>query len=227
MKLFKNPSFGRLSLIMIVLAFLMTPSPADAQSKSGKKRNRTTIMTTKRTQGVTLKKPSSPTPISERERTIKDLLYFPFGFLPGDVGTKEEAQEQLQSTIGYHETINGSPGVHACDKYDFTYRGIPIGTCFLDCYYNREWYLLYFETFSEANKFYTNLCNDIKGAGINLTNDKIYGGMSNRTRPVSIFKWVFVSPPEKVTEANASNIHKKDVEGLFCVEFGVYKKSTH
>ena len=49
-------------------------------------------------------------------------------------------------------------------------------------------------------------------------NDKIYGGFSNRTHPVSIFKWVSVADPEKVTEVNGSNIETPDVVGKYKVD---------
>ena len=68
------------------------------------------------------------------------------------------------------------------------------------------------------------IISDIKDAGIPLTKDKIFGGMSNRTRPVSIFKWVSVAPPEMVKEADESNIHHADVVGMYVVELGVYKR---
>ena len=62
------------------------------------------------------------------------------------------------------------------------------------------------------------------GAGIPLTKDKVYGGMSNRRKPVSIFKWVYVDPPVKVKEASSANIETADVVGMYKVELGVYKK---
>ena len=77
----------------------------------------------------------------------------------------------------------------------------------------------------EAGKFYNSLVKDIQCAGIALTQDKIYGGMSNRKRPVSIFKWVYVSPPVKVKEASPSNIETEDMVGMYKVEFGVYKRN--
>ncbi len=68
------------------------------------------------------------------------------------------------------------------------------------------------------------MVKDIQSAGIPLTKDKIYGGMSNRKKPVSIFKWVYVVPSVKVKEAGPSNIETEDVVGMYKVEFGVYKR---
>ena len=68
------------------------------------------------------------------------------------------------------------------------------------------------------------MVKDIQKAGIPLTKDTVYGGMSNRRRPVSIFKWVSVVEPVKVKEAGPSNIETPDVVGMYKVELGVYKK---
>ena len=184
--------------------------------------------TVRKTVGTALRAPSSPTSLDVKERTIKDLLYFPFGCLPHEVNTPEEAREQLTEVFGSCEKINGYEGLHINGAYDFTYRGMPIGLCYADRYNdNRQWYLFYFDSKAEADRFFTIIVNDIKGAGIPLTKDKIYGGMSNRTHPVSIFKWVSVAPPEMVKEADESNIHHADVVGMYVVELGVYKRHKH
>ena len=70
------------------------------------------------------------------------------------------------------------------------------------------------------------LVKDIKNVGIPLTNDRVYGGMSNRRNPISIFKWVYVSPPTLIKEADTSNIHGEDAVGLYTVELGVYKRAA-
>jgi hypothetical protein len=67
---------------------------------------------------------------------------------------------------------------------------------------------------------------DIQNAGIPLTKDKVYGGMSNRKRPVSIFKWVYVSTPVKVKEPGSTNIEPEDCVGMYNVELGVYKRKV-
>ena len=82
-----------------------------------------------------------------------------------------------------------------------------------------------FKTKKEADKFYNDIVRDIRGAGIPLTKDKIYGSVSNRKRPVSVFKWVFVDLPVKVKEASGSNIETADVVGMYKIEVGVYKKN--
>ena len=78
---------------------------------------------------------------------------------------------------------------------------------------------------ADADQFYRNLCNDIKNVGIPLAYDKIYGGMSNRTRPVSIFKWVYVNTPEKVKDPQGSNTDSPHLIGWYKVELGVYKRA--
>ena len=144
------------------------------------------------------KTPAIPTHIDVKERTIQDLLYFPFTCINAYMPTKEIAWQEVMDTFNTCETINGYPGLHAGESFDFTYRGITIGICFYDWYDNRTWYDFFFNTKKEADEFYNNLVNDVQGAGIPLTKDKIYGGMSNRKKPTSIFKWVSVEAPVKV-----------------------------
>ena len=172
----------------------------------------------------TLKAPSAPTPVDVRERTINDLLYFPFSCISAPMGTQESARQEVTKAFGSCETINGCPGLHADEVFDFTYRDHLIGLCFYDCFDNRTWYHFYFSEKNKANQFYNNMVKDVQGAGIPLTKDNVYGGMSNRKKPVSIFKWVFVSPPEKVKKASPSNIEPASVVGMYKVEFGVYKR---
>ena len=43
---------------------------------------------------------------------------------------------------------------------------------------------------------------------------------------MSIFEWVYVNLPEKVKEADTSNIHLPDAVGKYQVEFGVYKRKS-
>ena len=49
--------------------------------------------------------------------------------------------------------------------------------------------------------------------------------MSNRTRPVSIFKWVYVNTPEKVKDPQGSNTDSPHLIGWYKVELGVYKRA--
>lgn len=206
---------------MMLGAFLLVSSSVDAQSRTGRKRARTTTTASSRQ----LKAPAAPTPISVRERTIQDLLYFPFGYLTGYMGTKEDAEKQITAAFGQCESISMLPGLHAHDTFDFTYRDVPLGLAFYDWYEDKMFYDFYFEVKADADRFYTNLSNDIKGVGIPLTQDRIYGGVSNRTRPVSIFKWVYVSTPEKVKYIENTNADSRHLEGWYKVELGVYKRA--
>ena len=149
---------------------------AEAQNRTVKKRAKTAVKKTT----TTLKAPSSPTPLDIKERTIKDLLYFPFGCLPHEVNTPKEAMEQLTETFDMCEKINGYEGLHNNSTYDFTYLGVPIGLCYASRYDdNRQWYLFYFSSHANANSFYSKIVKDIKDAGIPLIRDNIYGGMSS------------------------------------------------
>ena len=172
----------------------------------------------------TLKAPSVPTPIEIRERTIRDLLYFPFSCISDPMTTRELAWQVVENTFGTCEAINGSPGLHAGGAYDFTYRGVAIGLCFYSWYGDRTWYDFFFSSKNEADQFYNNMVKDIQNVGIPLTKDKIYGGMSNRKKPVSVFKWVYVFPPVKVKKPGPSNIEPVDAVGKYKVELGVYKR---
>ena len=172
----------------------------------------------------TLKAPSAPTPIEVRERTIRDLLYFPFSCISDPMTTRELAWQVVENTFGTCEAINGSPGLHAGGAYDFTYSGVAIGLCFYSWYGDRTWYDFFFSSKNEADQFYNNMVKDIQNVGIPLTKDKIYGGMSNRKKPVSVFKWVYVFPPVKVKKPGPSNIEPEDAVGKYKVELGVYKR---
>jgi hypothetical protein len=172
----------------------------------------------------TLKAPSVPTPIEIRERTIHDLLYFPFSCISDPMTTRELAWQVVENTFGTCEAINGSPGLHAGGAYDFTYRGVAIGLCFYSWYGDRTWYNFFFSSNNEADQFYNNMVKDIQNVGIPLTKDNIYGGMSNRKKPVSVFKWVYVFPPVKVKKPGPSNIEPEETVGKYKVELGVYKR---
>ncbi len=209
--------------MMVMAIMLMVPATADGQTgnhrtKSSKRRATTTARRN------LPKRPDAPSALSQSGRTIKDMLFYPFACLPEDYSSKEEVQQQLSDLFGQCENINGCPGLHFSEAYDFTYRGAPIGTAFYDWMDHRQWYHFYFETKTEADRFYNILASDIKAAGIPLARDKIYGGLSNRLHPVSIFKWVFLTPSKRVKEADGSNINGPDVVGMYEVEFGVYKR---
>ncbi|MBR5654865.1 MAG: hypothetical protein IKX22_12400 [Prevotella sp.] len=206
--------FKSLSIVMMGVALLMVATPAEAQSKVGKRGARKSV-----TQA-----PLSPTSLEVRERTVKDLLYFPFGGLTGRMDSYETVQQRLMDTFEACERINGCPGLHCRGAYDYTYRGVPIGLAFFDWADNRMWYHFYFDSQADAKRFYNALAQDINGAGIPLRTDKVYGGLSNRNHPVGIFKWVYVNEPVKVKEADGSNINGQDVVGMYEVEMGVYKK---
>jgi hypothetical protein len=192
---------------ILVIVLLLSSASAMAQNSVG-----------------TLKVPSAPTPIEMKERTIQDLLYFPFSCISDPMPTREVGMQVVMDTFGTCETVNNSPGLHASGAFDFTYRGVNIGLCYYSWFDDRTWYHFYFKTKNEADQFANNLVKDIQDAGIPLTKDKIYGGMSNRKKPISIFKWVYVAPSVKVKEAGPTNIETKDVVGMYNVELGVYKR---
>ncbi len=207
---------------MLVGAFLLfSTTPVDAQSR-GKRRTATRRTTTN--SRATLKAPATPTHVGDSERTIQDMLYFPFSCLNAYMPTREIAQQEVMDTFGACENINGYPGLHAGGTFDFTYRGVPIGMCYYDWYDNRTWYHFYFDTKAEADQFYNHLVADVRSAGIPLNRDKVYGGMSNRSHPVSVFKWVNVDTPVLVKKADEANMDTPAVVGKYKVEFGVMKK---
>ena len=172
----------------------------------------------------TVKTPAQPTQIEVRERTVSDLLFFPFSCIEAPMTTKDQAWQAVKDTFGNCESVNLCPGLHAGATFDFTYRGTPISICYYDWYDKRTWYDFFFETKKEADEFYSNLVNDIRDAGIPLVKDNIYGGMSTRKKLVSIFKWVSVDVPVKVKEVSPSNIETGNHVGKYKVELGVMKK---
>ena len=200
-------------MLLLGMALFLSATPADAQKTKKGTSTRTT-----------LKEPAAPTPFDVKERTIKDLLCFPFSCITGKMDTLEDAQEQIKAVFGSCESVNLMPGLHYNDTFDFTYRGAHISVCYYDWYDNRQWYRFYFETLKEATRFYNILAQDIRNAGIPLSADKVYGGVSNRTRPVTGFKWVSVDTPKKITKADDANIDGQDVVGMYAVELGVYRK---
>ena len=74
--------------------------------------------------------------------------------------TREIAQQEVMDTFGACENINGCPGLHTNDSFDFTYRCVPIGMCYYDWYDNRTWYHFYFETKAEADKLIAEARNE-------------------------------------------------------------------
>lgn len=191
-----------------MIFLLLSPVAASAQNNGGP-----------------LRAPAEPTPIEVKERTIQDLLYFPFSCITASMPTKDVAWQTVVDTFGTCEFINILyPGLHASGAYDFTYRGVNIGICYYDWFDDRTWYDFFFITEKDADQFYGNTVKDIQSAGIPLTKDNVYGGMSNRKKPISIFKWVSVEPPVKIKEASPSNIETADVVGMYKVELAVYKR---
>ncbi len=172
--------------------------------------------------------PSSPTSITSKNRTIRDLLYFPYGCLPKEIDTKEKAQEALSSNFGSYEVINVfGIGLHKNKHFDYAYKGATLGVSYISWSENENWYRFYLKTKAEADKFYNVLVEDIIKAGVPLKKDKVYGDFSNRNHPVSIFKWVYVSPTKKIEKADNSNVDISDYVGMYCVELGVYKRNTN
>ena len=204
----KSVSFSTAWSAVVVMIMILLPASSGAQNRVG-----------------TLKALAEPTPIEYRERTISDLLYFPFSCITTKMSTKEVAYQVVTDTFGTCESINNIyPGLHTCGAFDFSYRGVAISICYYDWFDDRTWYDFFFSTKNEADQFYNNMVKDVLGAGIPLTKDNIYGGMSNRKKPVSIFKWVSVESPVKVKEVSSANIETADVVGMYKVELGVYKR---
>ena len=202
---------------------LLSSSTAEAQSRRTKKRTSTAVE--KSPSKPTIKrKHSTPTPVGDSERTIEDLLFYPFSCLNATFSSVEAVRQEIIDTFGSCESVNLSPGLHYGDAFDFTYQGVPIGVCYYDWTNDRCWYCFYFDTKAEAMIFQVNLANDIRAIGIPLAWDKIFGGVSNRSKPVSIFKWVSITDPEFIKMADTSNIDTPDVIGKYKVELGVYKK---
>lgn len=202
------------------------PSKTTATKPKPRKRTTTTTTATKPKPRLKIDIPSEPSPIGQTERKITDLLFFPLGCMPKDITTYDGLISALNSTFGKYEKVNLLDlGFHNCDVYNYTYRGIPVGVVEtrLGDGDDQNWFYFYFDTSSAATKFYNTLGNDIKATGIPLTYDRIYGGLSNRKNPVSVFKWVYIDPPQKVTEA-CCNIHTDDVIGKYFVQLGVYKR---
>lgn len=212
--------------ILLCCVLLGTLNTLNAQSKKVGKRAKTSYRSTATKKKKLVSRPASISPVDVRERTLAELLYFPFGCLSDDITTMEEAHNQVSQMFGACERININPGLHAGKYFDFTYRNVPIGTCFYNPVYDDMWYHFYFDTKQEAQQFYNNLSSDLKKAGIPLEYDKIYGGLSSRRQPVSIFKWVAVNAPELVKVADESNIHLENVVGKYQVEFFIYKRNT-
>ena len=194
----------------MALLLLLSPATSVAQHRVG-----------------TQEKPLTPTPIGDRERSIEDLLYFPFTCINAYMPTREIAWQEVTDAFGTCESMNMSPGLHASEAFDFTYRGVRIGFCYYAWYDDRTWYGFFFDTKSEADQFYDNLVKDIQGTGIPLTKDKVYGGMSNRKVPTAVFKWINVDTPVKVKEPGPSNIETADVVGKYKVELGVMKNKKN
>ena len=69
---------------------------------------------------------------AQKDRTISDLLYFPFSCISDPMTTKDQAWQAVIDTFGYCESVNLCPGIHAGSNFDFTYRGIPIAICYYD-----------------------------------------------------------------------------------------------
>lgn len=203
----KKPFFENPIILLLSIFTLLMPAVSSAQKTVGK-----------------LHAPSSPSPIEVKERTISDMLYYPLSCIESPMPSREQAVQVITDIFGSCEHINNIyPGFHAGAVFDFTYRGIPIGICYYDWYDKRTWYDFFFETKNEADKFFNKLVDDIRGAGIPLTKDTVYGGMSNRKRPISVFKWVAVDSPVKVKEVSPSNIETAAHVGKYKVSFSVTK----
>jgi len=217
----KTKSDNFWAILTLFACLLFTPASSLAQTKPAKTAQTPQVQQS----AATLIQPAAPTDLEIKERTIQDLLFFPYGCLPNTIANAEEAQNMLIETFGAYEPVNNIYyGLHRNGSFDYTYRGVPIGLSYIDWFDDRSWYEFYFDSKSEATQFYTDLTNDIKQAGIPITPDRIYGGLSNRKRPISIFKHVYVFTPQLIKKADPSNIRLENVVGKYVVEFGVYKR---
>ena len=79
-----------ITMLLAGIILLSFPVSADAQKK---------------TVGKKLQQPSSPSSIDKKERTIKDLLFFPYGCLSSTISNADEAREMLSSTFGTISSI--------------------------------------------------------------------------------------------------------------------------
>ena len=121
--------------LLLLVSMLLLPASINAQNGVANQKN-----------------PAIPTHIDVQERTISDLLFFPFSCINAYMPTRESAWQEITDTFGTCETINGYPGLHASGAFDFSYRGVNIGICFYDWYDNRTWYDFFFNTKKEADQ---------------------------------------------------------------------------
>lgn len=223
----KNHVIHLFMAFLMTCAMLLVPHATFSQSKKGGQRARVTRKhTAVRKQTPLISRPNNVSPVDVKERTLAELLYFPLGCLSTDLRTFEEVYTEATNIFGTCERVNLMPGFHHGQTFNYTYRDVPIGVCYYNPIYDEIWYHFYFDTKQEAQQFYTNLCNDLKQAGIPLAPDKIYGGLSNRNRPISIFKWVAAVPPAVAKVIEGSNITLPEAAGKYQVEFSIYKRNT-
>lgn len=173
----------------------------------------------------TLEPQTAPSDLSSKERNATDILFYPYTFQPLTVHGKDAAIAYLEAAFGYYEEINGGIGMHHSDIFDFSYLGSDIGICYVDWFDNRHYFYFFFDTKAEADKFYDLAVADIKAIGIPLKPDKVYGGVSNRKKPIDQFKWVYVYTGTKVKpDQVCCNLFREEHVGKYVVEIGVYKR---
>ena len=167
--------------------------------------------------------PEGPTSIDIKERNIRDLLYFPYGCFATDIDTEEKAKKVLTDKFGLYESDDQDHiGIHLSEKYDFTYRGIPIGRCIMGFQWYKGFYnffYFYFTSKKDADKFYSLLVGDIKKVGVVLNDHGKYGFHIEKEQTTSFFRDVRVYPAERIDNKDEQNqsVNKKDFVGMYCV----------
>lgn len=171
--------------------------------------------------------------IQVKERTIKDLLLLPYGCLSKEIDNKKKAENALTKHFGSYEIIdNYAVGLHRSEKYDFSYRGTPIGVSYIawveEEHPSSLWrYIFYFQTRNEAESFCSIIAKDIIDAGIPLKRNKTSGIMSYSDYTLNDINEVQVWHPIQVKENDADirlNEHKQDNVGMFYVNLLIRRK---
>ena len=167
----------------------------------------------------------APSPLNVTERSASDILFYPYTFMPYDINTKERALPYLETAFGEYEIVNGGIGYHRSDVFSYTFLGRPIEICYVDWYDNRHYYYFVFDTYAEAATFAAEAAKALTAEGLPLKPDKTYGGVSNRNKPIGIFKWVYVSDPVKVNANQVTDtLYTTDYVGKYVVDIGIYKR---
>ena len=171
--------------------------------------------------------------IQVKERTIKELLLLPYGCLSKEIDNSKKAEEALTKYFGSYEIIdNYAVGLHRSEKFDFSYRGTPIGVSYITWDEEEQlgsfWcYIFYFQTRNEAESFSSIIAKDIIDAGIPLKKDKTLGVMSYSDYTLNDINEVQVWNSIQIEENDYDirlNVHKKENVGMFYVKLLIRRK---